>query len=207
MAESAKRGEIIPFDPSTMSGRDRNALPTVREGISHIAPKTLDHEVLTEEFKEQRKHYAPMHAHMEIVAHILATGGTFRLAAKQAGISVRQAKKYYQSADFRARIEELRSVMLSRARGKVMKELMRRLEKDNIGSIGLLDLLRVYDRVFGPVAGGKGGVTIAGDVNVTNYDRFLQALITPNARPEGEDFPIFELEGPAIPGESSPIDG
>jgi AcrR family transcriptional regulator len=144
---------------------------------------------------------------MELSAQVLAVGGTFKMAAARAGCSVRQVKKYYSSADYRARIDELRSTLLSRLRGRIVRELERRTSDEKIQRMELLDLLRVYDRVLGP---GKGaGGTHIGEVNVTtnNYDTLLAALVAPDSGTEGVDFPILESTDFPLSGGSSPIEG
>jgi hypothetical protein len=153
----------------------------------------------------QRVKYASMLAHEEMAAIVLAAGGSFKMAAAKAGISTRQVKKYYTSADFRARIEELRTTTFSKIRGRVLKELEKRTDPDKIGQIDLLDLLRVHDRVYG-APGGKPGVNIAGDVNVggTHYDQLIAALFTPQPGAESADFPIFELNGLSTSSDSPP---
>jgi hypothetical protein len=140
-----------------------------------------------------------------MAAVILASGGTFKMAATKAGVSVRQVKKYYTEVEFRARIEEMRQVMFSKVRGRVVKELVNRTDPGKIEKIELLDLLRVFDRVAGPV-GGKAGVNIAGDVNVTNtnYDTIIASLLAPESGEESSDFPRFELDSLRLPGQGSP---
>ena len=187
------------------TGKDRLSLPVVQEGLSILDPKRESFEERSERFREQRKKYAAMHAHMEMAALVLATGGTFRLAAAKAGVSVRQVKKYYTDPDFRTRIQELRDTMLSKVKGRLYKELERRTRPGTIEHIELLDLLRVFDRVAGPV-GGKGGVQVAGDLNVTqqNADTIIAALLAPESEGESEDFQIYEPSSFAAPSGDSP---
>jgi len=186
------------------TGRDRNLLPAVREGLRVLDPKGETFEERSERFRAQRLPYAPMRAHMEMAAMALAAGGSFRLAASNAGVSVRQVKKYYTDAEFRRRIEELRNTMFSKIRGRVIKEMSSRTEPGKIEKIELLDLLRVFDRVAGPI-GGKAGVNIAGDINVssTQYDTIIAAVLAKNSDSEEPDFPVFELNGTAVPVEDS----
>jgi hypothetical protein len=144
---------------------------------------------------------------MELSAQVLAVGGTFKMAAARAGISTRQVKKYWMQDQFRSRVEELRMTLLSRLRGRIVRELERRTGDDAIKEMELLDLLRVWDRVGGGVK-GPGGISI-GEMNLTqtNYDHILAAIITPNAGSEGGDFPIFEPGDLLLPGVSSPVEG
>lgn len=177
----------------------------VRNGLRILDPKgEMNEQDQIDKFQATRVKYAPMHAHREIAAAVLASGGTYRMAAHKAGVSVRQVKKYLTNPDFRQRIEELRQTMLSGIRGRLLQELKRRTKGEKIKQIELLDLLRIFDRVNGPV-GGKGGINVQGDVNVNSYDTLVQALLTANPRTEGNDFPAFELEGTAVSSEDSPF--
>lgn len=191
--------------PENASNRDRMQLPAVQEGIKVLDPRRETFAERSERYREQRKKYAAMQAHMEMAAIALAAGSTFKLAAGKAGLSTRQVRKYYTDPDFRSRIEELRQIMFSKVRGRVIKELENRTEPDKIEKIELLDLLRVFDRVAGPI-GGKAGVNIAGDVNVTstNYDTVISALLAPKQPGESEDFPIFDASSLLLPGQDPP---
>jgi len=171
-----------------------------------LDPKMKSHEELTQDvIASGRNKYAPMHAHRELAAQSLAVGSTLRLAGIRAGVSTRQVKKYLENPDFRQRVEELRNLMLSKVRGRLIREVTRRTMDSTIQSIELLDLLRVWDRVMGPAAANKG-VNIMGDINVNNsYDTFIQALLAADASPEGEDFPTFVVDGTALPSEDPPF--
>lgn len=183
----------------------RTRLPAVREGISILDPKRRTEEEQIEAFEKRRVPYSAMQAHREMAAQVLAVGGTFKMASMRAGVSMRQIRKYYGEADFRSRIDELRSTMLSKVRGRVMAELSRRTDASSIKRIELLDLLRIYDRVATTNGRGHQGVTIAGDVNVNQYDTIIQALLSSNPSSESSNFPLVELEGSALPGEDSPV--
>jgi len=198
------RTERVPL-PENASGNDRNLQPAVLEGVKLIDPKNETFAERQERLTGQRKKYAAMKAHQEMAAVVLAAGGSFKMAGTKAGVSSRQVKKYYTDVNFRTRIEELRALMFSKVRGRVIKEMESRTEPGKIEKIELLDLLRVFDRVAGPV-GGKNGVTIAGDVNVnnTNYDTIIASLLAPEHQEESTDFPRFELDSLRLPGESSP---
>ena len=195
-----QRREIIEV-PDDATGHDLNRLPAVREGLRILDPKKESFEERSARFEAQRLPYAPMKAHQELAATVLAAGGSFRLAANHAGVSVRQVKKYYTTASFRQRIEELRQTMFSKIRGRVIKEMEKRTEPDKIDKIELLDLLRVFDRVAGPI-GGKAGVQIAGDVNVSTskYDTLIQAILAPESSSEEPSFQVLELDGDSLPG-------
>jgi len=188
--------------PENASRIDRRTADLIKDDVKLLDPKRETFEERQERLEGNRVPYASMVAHQEMAAIILASGGTYRLAAAKAGVSVRQVKKYYSSADFRQRIEELRSTRFSKIIGRVLKELDKRTEKGAIEKIELLDLLRVWDRVAGPV-GGKGGVNIA-ITNNQNYDSLIAALTAPVGQGEGEDFQSYGPEDLRLPGGSSP---
>lgn len=192
------RGEV--------TGHTLNRLPMVQQGLKIVDPHNTTEEELTEKFQRQRKPYAPMRARKELAAQVLAVGGNYKMAAARAGLSSRQIRKYTSEADFRQRIEELRSLMLSRVRGRIMTELSRRTTPDKIQELEILDLLRVFDRVVGPR--GSGNSLNIGEVNVHNsYDNILAAIISPDTGTESGDFPVFEPDGVTISGTSSPVEG
>lgn len=192
----------LPLDE--LSGHDRNLVPVVQEGLSYLDPKNESFEERTERLRDARKSYAPMRAHQEMAAMVLAAGGSFKLAAAQAGVSVRQVKKYYTDPDFRARIEEQRATVFSKIRGRLVKELERRTRPGSIERIELLDLLRVFDRMMG-TPGGKG-VTNIGEVNVVqqNADTIIAALLAPQRPGESPDFPDYRPSDFSVPGGDSP---
>lgn len=189
------------------SSEVQNKLPMVQQGLKIIDPRASTEADLVEKLERQRAPYAPMRAHKELAAQVLAVGGTYKMAAARAGVSVRQIRKYQSEGDFRQRVEELRNVMLSRVRGRIMTELSRRTTPEKIQELEILDLLRVWDRVVGPRGTASNGVSI-GEVNVhTHYDNILQAIVTPDSGPQSSDFPIFEPDDLTIPGTSSPVEG
>lgn len=203
--DKTKRALVVV--PDAGLSRDERAQMEGLKGIMENVPRAR------ESFEErqgrligQRVKYASMLAHEEMAATVLASGGTFRLAAAKAGISVRQVKKYYTTADFRARIEELRQTTFSKIRGRVLKEMEARTSPEKIKNIELLDLLRVHDRVYGPPGGGRSGVNVQGDLNVggTHYDQLVQALLAPESGTEEPDFQIYEPEGLPASGDSPP---
>ena len=149
--------------------------------------------------------YAPMKAHMELASQVIAVGGTYKMAARYAGVQRRQIKKYMMMPDFRARIEEHRAKMASGIKGRILGELGRRTRGKNIHNWEIMDLVRVLDRLSG--TGGKGMTTIIeGDVNVNKYEGILAALFGPNAEQAEPDFPRFGDQGHVIPGESTSVD-
>lgn len=201
------RTERVPIGDD-YTGHDMNLVPVVEEGSRILDPKNESFADRQVRISGQRKPYSAMRAHQEMAATALASGGSFRMAALKAGVSVRQVKKYYTEPQFRARIEELRASLFSKIRGRILKELEKRTDPANIERIELLDLLRVFDRVYGS-PGGKGaggGVNIAGDINVTNtnYDTILAQILASNTESEGGSFPSFELDSLRLPGADSP---
>lgn len=157
--------------------------------------------------RNPRIRYSGMKARMEMAAQVLAVGGTQRLAAKYAGCSERQIKKYYTDPDFRVRIEELRTVLASKVKGRIFRELSRRTTSDKIKQMELLDMLRILDRI---TVGGKGmAINVSGDVNVgdTNYyEAILASLFNPNSGPDGGDFPVYEPDRIRLSSGSPPVE-
>lgn len=173
-----------------------------------VNPTAKDAEDIEEGLRRNpRTRYAAMRAHQEMAAMALASGSTQKMAARYAGVSPRQIKKYLQDPDFRSRIEELRVLATSRLKGKIIKELNRRTDGLNIRQMELLDLLRIFDRM---TTGGKGmAINVAGDMNVdaNRYETVLAALFSPDARSDGEDFQGYEPEDLSLSGGSSPFEG
>lgn len=200
--KNRKPADLIELPPNA-SGHDRNLLPVVQEGLKILDPKRESFEDRADRLRAARVPYASMRAHEEMAAMVLAAGGSFRLAAAKAGVSKRQVKKYYTDPEFRARIEELRNTVFNKIRGRLLKELEKRTDDDSIGKIELLDLLRVYDRVYG--SPGKGNTTI-GEVNVVNQnaDTIIAALLAPKRAGESADFPNYEPGDFSVPGGGAP---
>lgn len=195
-------GDIIHIPPGEMTGNIRNRLPRVNEGMTILVPKGQDFAEIKDDFMtRKRAKYGGMRAHMEMAATALATGATYKIAAAHAGISVRQVKKYMQDPDFRERITELRSVLMSKIQGKIVQELDRRTEPDEIKGLEMMDVLRVLDRTTGKSA-------LIGEVNVTNnnYEAIFNAIIDPNARSESADFPAYESADLELPEGDSQVD-
>jgi hypothetical protein len=197
--------ELVPIPDGAQPNLRRKA-EAITPAMEILDPRRETFEERQERLENQRVPYASMAAHKEMAAMVLAAGGTYRLAAAKAGVSVRQVKKYYTTANFRTRIDELRKTTFSKILGRVLKELEVRTEPQVIKNIELLDLLRVWDRVAGsPGRGGAGGMNI-GEINVTNnnYDAVVAALISAKRGGEGVDFQEYGPEDLLLSGESSP---
>lgn len=198
-----KKRVLLPI-PDDASRNDLKRVKEISEGMEILDPKRETFEERQERLERKRVPYAGMVAHQEMAALVMASGGSYRLAAAKAGVSIRQVKKYYSTADFRARIDELRKTRFSKILGRVLKELDNRTKPDVIDKIELLDLLRVWDRVAGaPGKGGAGGMSI-GEINVTNnnYDSVIAALISAKRGGEGGDFPEYRPEELQLSDES-----
>jgi len=200
---TALKGDLISLKPEEMTGRDRNSLPPTNRNLKILNSTGKDAEDYQAGIaKNPRMHYAAMRAHQEMAAQALAAGGTYKMASRYAGVSIRQVKKYYTDPDFRARIEELRNVLTSRIRGRLVRELNRRTTGKNLENLEILDFLRVWDRVN---TGGKGmKLQVDGDVTINNYDAILQALFAPNPGSDGADFPVYGSDSVQLPGGDSP---
>lgn len=200
-----KRHRELVVVPDGASHTLRKKAEAITPAMKILDPKRETFEERQERLENKRVPYAGMVAHKEMAAMVLAAGGTYRLAAAKAGVSVRQVKKYYTTADFRARIDELRKTTFSKILGRVLKELEVRTDPKVIGNIELLDLLRVWDRVAGsPGKGGAGGMNI-GEINVTNnnYDSLVAALLSAKRRGEGSDFQEYGPEDLLLSSEGS----
>lgn len=195
----------IVLTPAEMTPGARRRIDATNRNLRVLNPQGRDHEDYKESIaRNPRLRYAAMRAHMEMAAQALSVGATQKMAAKYAGVSPRQIKKYYTDPEFRTRIEELRNILASKIKGKLLREMNRRTTGMNLKNMDLLDLLRVFDRV---TSGGKGmSLHVDGDVNVNQYDTILQALFAPNARSNGGDFPVYGTDSLRLPGGDSPVD-
>lgn len=202
-----QKQQQLQLSPGEMTPRARRSIDSVNEGLRLLNPSGADAEDIEEKLsKNPRQRYAAMHAHRELAAMALSIGSTQRMAAKYAGVSPRQIKKYYADPDFRVRIEELRAVLASKMKGKIMRELNRRLTGDKLKNMDTLEMLRIFDRI---TTGGKGmAINVSGDLNVNNkYEAILAAILDTDASNDGADFPQFGDRGVTIPGRSTPVEG
>jgi hypothetical protein len=195
-------GDIIHIPPGEMTGQIRNRLPRVNEGMTILAPGGQDFDKIKDNFMtRKRMKYGAMRAHMEMAATALATGATYKIAAAHAGVSTRQVKKYMQDPDFRERIVELRSTLMSKIQGKIVNEIDRRTEPELIQGMETMDVLRILDRT-------TGKASLIGEVNVVNnsYEAIFNAIIDPNARSESADFPAYESTYSELSEGDTPVD-
>lgn len=182
----------------------RKRLPVVNSGLKVLNPTGKDVDDYQDDFlTRKRRPYSRMQAHMEMAATAFAAGATVSMAAKYAGISRRQVRKYITDADFRYRVEELRALMMSKVRGKIIREIDRRTAPELIQKMEVLDLLRIGDRV----GLGRGQVEAeAVDGEKSNYDHLLQQIFVINGESESADFPVYGPESLPIPGSDSSVD-
>lgn len=187
----------------------RRRAPVVSENMKTLRAPTKA--AIENKNLQKRARYAAMQTHMEIAAIVLAAGGTAKQAARKAGVSRRQIRKYMESADFRDRIIELQETLGNRIRGRIMKEIGRRTGPEFIEKMELLDLLRVGDR-FG-LGRGNASVIVNDNREIHNYEATFNALFhgedaqrLSDPSPEGVDFPEFEPTSLALSGGDSPID-
>jgi len=199
-----KKRVLIPI-PDDATPALRKRAESMRPAMEILDPKRETFEERQARLEGKRVPYAGMVAHKEMAAMVLASGGSYKLAAAKAGVSIRQVKKYYTTADFRARIDELRKTTFSKIIGRVLRELEKRTDPEKIGKIDLLDLLRVWDRVAGSPGKGPGGMNI-GEINVTNnnYDAVVQALLSAKRGGEDSDFQEYGPEDLLTSGEGAP---
>lgn len=183
-----------------MTPQIRNKVDVVEQNLRVLAPgeDDLDVQEQKKEFGERRRQkYAMMRSHMEVAATVVAAGGSYEMAANQAGVSERQVRKYMSDSDFRARVEELRELLMGRVRGRIQEEFARRTEPGKIERLEIMDLARIYDRTG---AGTEGNASSEGAMN---YDRILQQIFITNSGPESSGFPEYGDEELSIPDKSS----
>lgn len=209
-ADTGKKYDIAVLDGD--SSQMRRRAPVVKEGMKILQAKT--EEELVDKNVKKRIRYARMHAHKELAAIVLATGGTRKQASRKSGVSLRQIQKYWESSDFRDRVAELQELLGNRVRGKVIKEINRRTDPALIKKMELLDLLRVGDR-FGLGRGKDSAINV--NTEIHNYESTFNEVflnsgsdneeLDSDGEEEGEDFPAFEPTSLALSGGDSPVDG
>lgn len=201
MAQKAAPRINYPIEKQTAQIKRR--MGPADTGLRVLNPQNKGFEEIKDEIDtKQRIPYSAMAAHMELAAQALAVGATRKMAAQYAGVGPRQVKKYLTDASFRTRVEELRDLLVSKLRGKVIRELDRRTSPELIKQMDLLDVLRIGDRV----GLGRGENITERDSGNTNYDRLLQQVFVIGSGPESRDFQIYEPEGLPIPGTDTPVD-
>ena len=180
---------------SGMTPQIKHKMEPVQQNLRVLAPNEndLDHAEKKKEFHERKRvKYASMRSHMEIAATVIAAGGSYKMAATQAGVSARQVRKYVSDSDFRARVEELRELLMGRVRGRIQEEFLRRTEPGKIEGLEIMDLSRIYDRT-GTDADARDRE------GANNYDRILQQIFITNSGGQGVDFPEYGDENLQVP--------
>ena len=198
----------LQLSPDEASSQERKKLAPINRGLALVNPEGKDTSEMVGEIvgASPRTQYAPMRAHQEAASMVIAVGGTYKMAARYAGVNRRQVHKYMQDPNFRARVDEHRAKMVSGIKGRILGELGRRTKGKAIQNWEIMDLVRVLDRLTG--SGGKGMTTIIeGDVNVNKYEGILAALFGPDAGSNGSDFPRFGDQRNVISGDSTPVEG
>lgn len=200
----------VILDPEEETVQTRNRQPAMDVGVRILNPEDkmpseLAEDIGREGLRGRRVQYSVMHAHMEMAAIALATGCTTKQAAAYAGVSRDQIKKkYLPDPDFRSRVSELHTQMTTSIKGRIVKELMRRTEPEILQGMDILDVLRIGDRVG--LSRGAGGENEETNQEHRKYDVIFNQILV-HAGPQGGDFPIYEPNRPALPGESSPVEG
>jgi hypothetical protein len=211
-ARDTKTGEryeiaVLPNDGTKL----RRSAPVVEDNLRML--KTPPAETIEQKAEKKRIRYAAMRTHQEIAANVIAAGGNATQAARKAGVSRRQVRKYMESADFRERVAELQEVLGNAIRGRVMKEIGRRTGPKYIQKMELLDVLRVGDR-FG-LGRGSASVIVNDHSSVqNNYEANFNALfhaedseLDSDSEEEGADFPEFEPTSLALSGGDPSVEG
>lgn len=199
----------VILDPEEQTNHTKNRQGAMDRGVRILNPEDkmpseLAEEINKDGFQGRRVQYSVMHAHMEMAAIALATGCTIKQAAAYAGVSKAHIKKkYLPDPDFRARVSELHTQMTASIKGRIIKELLRRTEPENLQTMEILDVLRIGDRV----GLGRGEAAAdEGSPEHRKYDVIFNQILV-HAGPQGGDFPIYEPNRPALPGEDSPVEG
>jgi hypothetical protein len=168
----------------------------------------------------KREQYAALATHREMATTILAAGGTFDEAADWAGVTRSTVSGWYADADFRKRVEEQRSVVQSKIRGRIESWMDRRTaDPQALDNADPRTTLAIYDRISGPSGGRAGqGTQQPVTVNVAlSYSELMERAISTagsaetakrvdDASQEGSDFPLLEREtagglpGPTVAG-------
>jgi hypothetical protein len=201
---ATKKGELLVLDPGEMTAQERNRIEATNRGLRVLNTGGADADEYAGKMRARRLPYASMRAHQEMAAQALASGATIKMAAKYAGVSPRQVKKYFTDVDFRERIEELRSTMLSRLKGRIVRELGRRTSGKEIQKLELLDILRIGDRVG--LARGSAADEKAGNGPSNNtYEAIFNTVILSHSGAQGGDFPVYEPNDTSVPGEDTPF--
>jgi hypothetical protein len=198
----------VPVDniiPS--SGAQRNQLPMVAEGIEVLTNgKGIDQKAMAADLAyNKRERYAPMKARQETAAIALASGASFRLAAQIAGCSSRQVKHYYQSADFRARVEEHRSILMSRIKGRITAEFKRRTSPTMIQKLEIMDLVRLYDRMSGEDTTTTNARALHGLEGAEKYEAIINQVFNFGSGGQSGDFPEYGTDDVQLPGSNPQI--
>lgn len=199
-----KGQELITIPPEKTTSQMRNRKGPTEQGLRLLNPKGEEEDETIQRFAANpRQKYAAMAAHKERAAQALAVGATQKMAAHYAGVSPRQIKKYYTDPQFRARIDELREILASKIKGKILREFNRRLTGNEIRNMEVMDLTRIFDRV---TTGGKGmAINVQGDMNVGDrYEAILAQLFAPDGGTESQDFPVYEPGSFSVSSGDSP---
>jgi hypothetical protein len=199
----AKPAPRINYPIEQQTTQIKRRMAPAETGLRVLNPQNKGFEDIKQEIDtKQRIPYSAMMAHMELAAQALAVGATVKMAAKYAGVGPRQVKKYLADASFRARVEELRNLLVSKLRGKVLRELDRRTSPELIRQMDLLDVLRIGDRV----GMGRGENVAERESGTSNYDAILQQVFVIGEGPKGPDFQLYEPESLPLPGTDSPVE-
>lgn len=104
----------------------------------------------------QRAQYAALETRKEIAAVQLGMGATFEETAKAVGVGTETIKRYLEDKNFRARVEELRSITRTKVAGRIEAWMERvTADPDALDERDPKVILGIYDRISGPV--GRSG--------------------------------------------------
>lgn len=158
-----------------------------------------------------RARYAALETRKELAAVILGAGGTLEEAGANAGVAASTVSNYLVDPDFRARVEELRSIVRNKVAGRI-EAWMDRYTADS-GKLDEKDpknVLAVYDRIAGSVRSihaeqttvtvnnGPGAEFMGRLAGITR--RAEASLPVDDAPAESGGFPIVGADSPRVAG-------
>jgi hypothetical protein len=192
------------------------AVPTVTRSEEEIFEETMavvraqEEQGLREPLTPgRREQFVALETHREMAVVILGAGGTFDEAADHAGVSAATVGKWYAEREFRARVDEMKSIVKSRIGGRILGSLDRLTDdKDKLDGMTVKDRLALYDR-FEPA--GRAGPTSQTNILVTPYENLMGRLGQLAGRPEtggtvddaaeeSGGFPVVGTDGPPVAG-------
>lgn len=211
----------LPQPESTAEARGWNATAFAYNVITHgegLSPKEIRSRGLAMRMKMQRESpddpvarvkYSNLSTRMEMAAAALAAGSTFKQACAVAGVSLPILRKWRSQVIFRERVAELQSEVSQGIKGRIVSEFERRTRPDQLSSLEVADLTRIYDRVSGDTPQAKTTKEQLDQLSHGEnfYINLTQQILAVDAGQKGGDFPEYGAEELSVSGDDPPIDG